>query len=146
MRPQAYRVNEPRIVHQTIDGEAILIDFENGAYYSTAGSGAWIWECLSSGLGEEAILETLGMRYTGDKATMESSVLAFIDQLTTASLIVPLDPDAGSPALPAGSTPSAADGPVVFEIPRLDTYTDMQDLLLLDPVHDVSGQGWPVRP
>jgi hypothetical protein len=29
---------------------------------------------------------------------------------------------------------------------RLETYDDMADLLLLDPIHEVSEQGWPHRP
>jgi hypothetical protein len=30
-------------------------------------------------------------------------------------------------------------------VPLLRKYTDMRDLLLLDPIHDVDEQGWPVR-
>jgi len=35
-----------------------------------------------------------------------------------------------------------------FSAPRLDKYTDMQQLLLIDPIHEVSDeQGWPkVKP
>jgi hypothetical protein len=27
--------------------------------------------------------------------------------------------------------------------PKLEKYTDMEDLLLLDPIHDVQEVGWP---
>ncbi|MCU1244771.1 MAG: hypothetical protein JWN02_681, partial [Acidobacteria bacterium] len=27
--------------------------------------------------------------------------------------------------------------------PRLERYTDMQEIILLDPVHKVDSQGWP---
>ena len=30
-----------------------------------------------------------------------------------------------------------------FEAPSLEKYTDMQDLVLLDPVHEVDQTGWP---
>jgi len=41
----------------------------------------------------------------------------------------------GAPPLPAGT---------VFAPPVLEVYTDMQDLLLLDPIHDVDETvGWP---
>ena len=33
-----------------------------------------------------------------------------------------------------------------FERPKLGKYTDMQDLLLADPIHEVDEQGWPVQP
>jgi len=30
-----------------------------------------------------------------------------------------------------------------FERPVLEKFTDVQELLALDPVHDVDGSGWP---
>jgi hypothetical protein len=33
-----------------------------------------------------------------------------------------------------------------YKIPVLNKYTDMQELLLLDPIHDVNAQGWPESP
>ncbi len=39
-------------------------------------------------------------------------------------------------------SPPAIQG--AFAPPRLQRYTDMQDLLLLDPIHDVDEVGWPV--
>jgi hypothetical protein len=37
----------------------------------------------------------------------------------------------------------AANG--VFTRPVLTKFTDMQDLLLLDPIHDVNSSGWPAK-
>jgi hypothetical protein len=30
-----------------------------------------------------------------------------------------------------------------FEMPKLSKYTDMEDLLALDPIHEVDEMGWP---
>ena len=30
-----------------------------------------------------------------------------------------------------------------YEPPQLMKYTDMQELILLDPIHDVDEKGWP---
>jgi hypothetical protein len=35
--------------------------------------------------------------------------------------------------------------PARFVEPALNKYTDMQELLLLDPVHEVSEAGWPSK-
>jgi hypothetical protein len=32
-----------------------------------------------------------------------------------------------------------------FTPPALTKFTDMQDLLLLDPIHDVGSGGWPAK-
>ena len=31
----------------------------------------------------------------------------------------------------------------LFEPPLISKYSDMQELLILDPIHDVSDAGWP---
>ena len=33
-----------------------------------------------------------------------------------------------------------------YVAPTLQKYSDMQDLLLIDPVHEVDETGWPNRP
>lgn len=40
------RINTPTVVGQVIDGEAVVINLQNGAYYSLVGSAAAIWEAL----------------------------------------------------------------------------------------------------
>jgi hypothetical protein len=37
-------------------------------------------------------------------------------------------------------------GELPFVAPVLDKYTDMQELLLLDPIHEVDASGWPKLP
>ena len=44
---------------------------------------------------------------------------------------------------PAASAPVEATERAPFVTPRLERYTDMQDIILLDPVHKVDSQGWP---
>ena len=45
-----------------------------------------------------------------------------------------------------------AAGPVEFLspspwiAPELQVYTDMQDWMLVDPIHEVAEEGWPIRP
>ncbi len=31
----------------------------------------------------------------------------------------------------------------VWEVPKFEKFTDMQDLLLFDPIHEVQPSGWP---
>jgi hypothetical protein len=35
-------------------------------------------------------------------------------------------------------------GTAEFHAPVLQVYSDMQDLLLLDPIHEVDATGWPM--
>jgi len=133
-------INSPRIAHETIDGETVLIDFDSGAYFSTSGTGALMLDCLLKGLNRDEVMETLTGSLAGDPAVMCGALDDFISQLETEALIVP------SVAEPPSQPPCAvAASKVDFTVPLLEKYTDMQDLLLLDPIHEVNETGWPYK-
>lgn len=127
------RVNEPDVVFEAFDDEIVLVNLDTGSYYSLRASGPKVWIALAAGV-RPADLAGAIARAGGQPA---QSVLAQIEDLvaalTEAKLVVSADrPDA-----------SAAEWSGGYEPPVLETYTDMQDLLLLDPVHDVDQTGWP---
>ena len=83
-------------------------------------------------------------RYAGAKGDIRSGVETFIDALRRELLIVALEEEpAESPAVPEQG-PAAAGKRPDFNPPQLRKYMDMQDLLLLDPIHEVDEQGWPI--
>lgn len=65
---------------------------------------------------------------------------ALVEELVTEGLLVTGEAAAvapeSPPAAPVGERPP-------FVRPILQKYTDMADLLLLDPIHEVDEQGWP---
>ena len=65
-----YGVNPKKVVHQTIDGEAIIIHFDTGIYYSLAGAGAEIWALLAAG---QSIDEIVAISSSSTKQTPGSS-------------------------------------------------------------------------
>jgi hypothetical protein len=48
--PRGFAVDPRRVVHETIDGETILIALETGVYYSLSGSGPEVWDLVLAGL------------------------------------------------------------------------------------------------
>ena len=139
---KVFQINAPRVVHQTLDGESIIIDFESGAYFSTDGVGAVIWEQVGKGATLEEIVRVLSGRYDADPKDLEAAAVEFLTQLEQDLLIATDDVDgAGSP----GPADSPANARSAFQAPVLHKYTDMQDLLLLDPIHEVEAEGWPAQ-
>jgi hypothetical protein len=68
-----------------------------------------------------------------------------VGELEREDLIVPRSTANGSVDL--GGLVEAPPAGVSFRAPRLEKHTDMQDLILLDPVHEVDPQrGWPHVP
>ena len=52
-------------------------------------------------------------------------------------MLVAVDGDAAAPPV-TDQTPS-----IEFQLPKLNIYTDMEALLLADPIHEVESDGWP---
>jgi hypothetical protein len=117
------------------DDEIIIANFDNGLYYSLMGSAAAVWSGLMAGMSVAVIAETLGAQ-SEEGAALANAVVAFAASLETEGLIKSCEPySAGvwEPKAPAGG----------WCAPAFESFSDMQELLLLDPVHDVSDAGWP---
>jgi hypothetical protein len=135
-----FRINSPQVVHQTIDGEVVIINLESGCYYSLDKVAAEIWALLKerSTLGEVA--HALGQHYDAAAESIDSTVDHFVASLCDEGLLEP-SPDVTTPGF--SGMPTVGDGRAPFEPPTLQKYTDMQDLLLIDPIHEVGDLGWP---
>jgi hypothetical protein len=133
-----YRVDEPSIVSETIDSEAVILDLRLGIYYSTRGTGAAIWAGLEGGASVDAIAEHLAAAFPDQAASAHDLTEAFVAELIEQRLIVP-DDVPHSVAVPLPELVG------LFAAPKLERYSDMEDLLLLDPIHDVELVGWPAR-
>lgn len=135
-----YRIAGPNIVHQLVDGEVVAINMNSGVYYSLQGSAAVVWSAVERGAGADGIVAELSARYTGPVLEIRSAVEAFLAELAGESLIAP---GAGAAVGSAPASPPSSAKPA-FQAPRLEKFSDMSQMLLLDPVHDVDQQaGWP---
>jgi hypothetical protein len=112
-----FLVNSQKAISETIDGETIIINLDTGCYYSMNLHGTALWNALISG---KAI------------STENPQVESFLALLLEDGLIIEI---------------AQTDSPVAdekeFTEPKLDKYTDMQEMLLADPIHDVDTAGWP---
>jgi len=134
-----FRINEGSAVQEAFDGEVLAINLDTGTYYSMPGLSAQVWAWLIKSVPVDTIIQALNEMCDGDPATIATEVDAFIAKLQEHELIVPSE----APALglePARSQAAADRIPVSLP---LDIHTDMQDILLLDPIHDVGESGWP---
>lgn len=132
-------VNHPTVISETIQGETIIIHLGTGSYYSLEGSGADVWSALESAATTQEIVAQLRERYDVDEEAALRAVEDVVEEMATEELVSFVDGEASSPA-PA----SVFDGErQAFTPPKLAKYTDMQDIILLDPVHEVDERGWP---
>lgn len=134
-----YQPNEPNVIQEVIDGEAIIADLGKGLYFSLDDLGSRIWAALVNGCSTGEITEACTARFSEDAA---SDVQALFDRLLAEELIVPAaDVGGGDDSKPASSYLDGFEG--AWTAPQLSKYTDMEQLLLLDPIHEVDETGWP---
>ncbi len=148
-----YRPNRPRVIGEVIDDEAILIDLETGSYFSLVGSGAHVWSAVERGDTVDEMLATLAVMCDAVPVEARDQVGSFLEELALAELIVSAEADSGaasgtSPgdgaAHQAGSAVVSSAGPGTYEPPAIQRFDDMQELILLDPIHEVDeSEGWP---
>ena len=140
--PVYLRVNHPHIIHEIIHGEAILVNLETGSYYSADQVGAVIWDGIENGMSVAQIVDAVTHAYAGDVADKQARVEAFLEQLQKERLVLAAETLETNLSLACLTLPTNIPP---FVAPELKKYTEMEDLLLLDPIHDVDNAGWPHR-
>lgn len=135
-----FRISTPEVIHETLEGEVVIVNLKSGSYYRTAGSGAAIWGGLERAETAGEIVARLSASYGAEGNGVDKNVRGFLQELEEEGLI------ARSDAEPAGESTDAAppsDTEEAFEVPVLEKFDDMQEMILLDPVHEVDERGWP---
>ena len=135
------RVNAPAVVAEVIDGEAVIMDLASGHYFSTQGVGSDIWRAIEGGASRSDIVRSLVSAYDVEPHVAGSAVTSFVEELVLRKLVIESngEPPHATPVEAAGSGSR-----LPFTPPVLNSYTDMEELLLLDPIHDVDETGWPM--
>ena len=139
-----FRIRKPDIIFEFFDNEVVLINLENGNYYSIQGVAAEIWNLVEGSIGVNEIIKYIMSRYQGVQNDVAQAVDLFLAELSQDGLIESFEPKQASENH-VGETllPEHTSNRPAFVPPQLNRYTDMQNLLLLDPIHDVGEQGWP---
>lgn len=136
-----YRVRTPTVVSDNIDGEVVALHLTHGHYYSMGGPAALIWGWIEAGASRQTIETRLAEMFEGPEEPMREAVSKFLGRLVEEGLI---EETHEAPSLIAAAAPGSNGEPRrPFEPPLVERYTDMQDLLVLDPIHDVGETGWP---
>lgn len=123
----SFQIRQPQVVHDFFPDEVVILDLESGCYFSARGSSCQVWQWIVDGL-------SLAQMQAAVREQDHPSLKAFLAQLAAENLI-----SAGPVASP-GPAPGA---PVSLVDLKLEKSNDMQELLMLDPIHDVDETGWP---
>jgi hypothetical protein len=139
MDNNVFTVDQRAIVFERYDDEVIAINLNTGMYYSLNQSAADTFELLADGCPVTELIAALQPRYNDDLRLFEREFLGIVSELRRALLI---EPAKSNGKLPPNPSPTSHPK-LVFEPPVLKVHDDLQELFLLDPVHEVGAEGWP---
>jgi hypothetical protein len=116
------------VAAKVIDGEAIIMNLSNGLYFSMDNVGALVWELVEAGQSLEEMTDLVGERFDADREAVRRDITRLVTELLSEDLVqVSEDPPGGAP------TVSLSGDGLEYAPPVLNKYSDMADLLALDP-------------
>lgn len=133
-----FTINSPQVVSDFVDGEVVAVNLESGTYFALYGVSALVWEALTQGVSQQEIHDRLDVddhRRADAAADLDAFVGLLLHHDLLRSRSDQSDTD-GAAALEAVLS-------VAWEPLQLHVHSDLQDILLLDPVHDTTESGWP---
>ncbi|CAO3430809.1 PqqD family protein [Azospirillum endophyticum] len=122
-------------VADVIDGEAIIVDLDTGTYYSATGFAAKFVEALMGSDRVDAIVGALCRQLGADRQYVLPAVRHVCRQLISFGVLTGTGDGFSGDPVPVEAIP--------FEGLAISQFTDMKQLLELDPVHQVDESGWP---
>jgi hypothetical protein len=142
-----FHANSKEVVYDVVEDEVIIVHLKSGCYYSLDRVGAQIWGCLERGMDLTETIRAITTTYDASEAEIADVIEQLVTELENENLLVAVAPEneqAVTPHAASSSEPVAQTEKKHFVAPSLHKYTDMQELLLIDPIHDVDDYGWPV--
>jgi hypothetical protein len=134
-----YKINEPKIVHETIDGETFIINTLNGLYFVVDGYANVIWNAIANGHTFEEINDAF--KHAHIFSFEENHVETFFSTLLNEHLISIAEHENTKP-----SKAFVVEKNANFQAPILAKYDDLKELVSLDPIHEISpDMGWPFK-
>ncbi len=132
-----YKHNAEHVAAEEFDGEFVLINFARGTYFSLRHTAVDAWRQFRNGASPAAVAERIGARFplaAGDaRAQLERCIQTLIDE----ELLC--ETDARGACVEDWSSP-------IWAAPAVEVFSDLKDLIVLDPVHEVdAASGWPRR-
>lgn len=134
-----YQFRKNQVAMERIEGELIIISMDSGKYFSASGPAADILFLIDAGKNLIEIQQELETLFNNkiDKSEIET-IIEFSLKENLLELLT--DDIAHSKSeLPEDYMRTT------WVTPNIVEFSDLQDLILVDPVHDASLKGWPVE-
>jgi hypothetical protein len=123
-----------RFVHETIDGETVVLDTAGGSLFLFTGFGSWLWDRMNRGGTINEVIAEVSAHFGDDTSEPTREFL----RLLVEERMLPKGASPGE--RPLGELPF----PTTFVPPIIEKHDDIAQIITMDPIHDVDpDKGWP---
>lgn len=134
----AYRFNRDTFAFECFDEEVVVLDLVEGVYYAFGGAAVVAWPYIIAQHPEPVIASTLAKSYGVRLDELTRDLTEFVERLVSEKILLAAPEDISELDRPRLGYLGEYDG-FIFE-----RHAEMEDLLTLDPIHDVDPErGWP---
>ena len=132
-------LNTNKVYASIADGQYVILNFVSGAYYSLNTPSTAVLQDILDGAPESDVEAALGRIWPSED--VHAALQTFLGRLQELEVLCP--EEAAAPAAAVHSAALSGNEPLDL---RVDEYNDVADLLLMDPIHEVSEEGgWPQK-
>lgn len=126
-------------VLERVGNEIVIISFSSGKYYSAKGLATDIILLIENRV-PSPTWENKLKEYYSNEAITHSKINKFLEELVKNNLCIGIEELKNSDyKLPTDFERNQHDEPV------LKIYDDLHDIIMVDPIHDTSLEGWPEK-
>jgi hypothetical protein len=134
----AYRFNRDTFAFECFDEEVVVLDLVEGVYYAFGGAAVVAWPYIIAQHPEPVIASTLAKSYGVRLDELTRDLTEFVERLVREKILLTSPEDVSE--LDRFRLDSLGE----YEGFIFERHAEMDDLLTLDPIHDVDPKkGWP---
>ena len=131
-----YKLNKPRMFSDVSDGIALIVDSQTGVYYGLDTLGTILFDNIINGISSEKILAYL-KNLKNSPQDIELRYREFINNLLDKKILIKGTPENKIDEMHIDN------GVIQSYDLTIHEYTDAQDMLLADPIHEIDKEtGW----
>jgi len=132
-------INSSGISCERLDGEMVIISFETGKYFNANSTAADILFLIENRI-NQSLWKDILLSHFNDFNIEESNIHKFLTKLILEKIVQ----ETGESVFENVSLPEDYQREE-WKAPTLLVFEDLADLLLIDPIHDTSLDGWPIK-
>jgi hypothetical protein len=133
------KLNATAISCERLDGEMVIISFETGKYFNANGSAADVLFLIEKNI-DQSLWQEILVNHFKDFQMETSQIDEFVSKLILEKIVLETTAtNFETVVLPEDYQR------LEWSTPVLLVFNDLADLLLIDPIHDTSLDGWPMK-